>query len=35
MQEQFPSIDAELIKCIVEDEEGDIPNARSKLRVSA
>eukprot|EP00983_Pelagomonas_calceolata_P040023 1137433-Pelagomonas_calceolata.AAC.3 len=31
--EQFPDMDAELVKCIIEDEEGDIPNARSKLRV--
>ncbi|KAF5829117.1 hypothetical protein DUNSADRAFT_16535 [Dunaliella salina] len=32
LQEQFPDMDAELVKCIIDDEEGDIPNARSKLR---
>jgi len=33
LQEQFPDLDGELVKCILEDEEGDVPNARSKLRV--
>jgi hypoxanthine-guanine phosphoribosyltransferase len=33
MQEQFPELDVGLVKDILEDEDGDLQYARSKLKV--